>query len=78
MKVITAKPCGIHTTRENTYKAKERTNPCQLLYDIITTAERQVHVGQDGSMWGNYMHTPPSIIKLQMAGKVITNNHYDM
>jgi len=66
-------PYQKHITRQR----KEHT-PVNCSYDIITTAERQIHVGRDESMWRNYMHTPPSIIKLQMVGKVMTNNHYDL
>jgi len=62
----------IHITRQR----KEQT-PVSCSYDIITTAGGQINVGQDGGMWRNYMDKPPSIIKLQMAGKFMTNNHYD-
>jgi len=58
----------IHITRQ-----RKAQTPLNCSYEIITTAERQIHVGRVGSMWRNYTHTP-----LQMAGKVMANNHYNL
>jgi hypothetical protein len=57
----------IHITRQR----KEQT-PVNCSYGIITTAEWQINVGQDGGMWRNYVGTPPASLQ-QQSGRLMLN-----